>query len=575
MTNYRSRYLLLTLCCAALCLGTQAANKISKPLKEAHKATCAILTYDAQGSLLQSGQGIFIGEKGEVLTSYELFRNATSAVSIDAAGISRPLNKVTGANELYNIIRLTVAPDKKWHSLPVDSITAGEGEQLYLLPSSTAQKEIGTWLSVRRVESTNGHSYYTLAGEPAVADLAGRGLVNNEGRLVAVMQPTETGDSILYAIDARYGASLRIQALTLNEPSYQQLAFPKAMPEDVEQAKVYLFVAASQKDKEDYRQVVESFIEQFPEEYEGYASRAKLHLEQQGKEGVSLAMQDYEKALAVAQNKDEVYFEISKQIATSLQLDSTAVSDGWNMDRAIDNVRQAIAIRPLPAYHRHLGEILFINRQYAESRDAYLAVCHSDEGNEESYYNAAVASEQAGDSIAYIVALMDSAVMKASPASAMMDGKHTFQSAPYIYQRALLKARNGMYRNAVADLNLYEEIVGASATDQFYYIREQVETSARMYQQALDDIDRAIEINPQPAFQLEKATLNIRVNRVDDAFAILKELIVTYPEDPDCNRMIGYCFAVKGDKAKARTYLEKAISLGDENAENLLKHYCE
>ena len=139
----------------------------------------------------------------------------------------------------------------------------------------------------------------------------------------------------------------------------------------------------------------------------------------------------------------------------------------------------------------------------------------------------------------------------------------------------MLKARHGMNRSAVADLNLYEAAVGASATDQFFYVREQIETSTRMYQQALDDIDKAIEINPSPVYLLEKATLNIRVNRMDEALPILEELIASYPEDPDCNRMLGYCLAVKGDAARARAYLEKAISLGDENAANLLKHYFE
>lgn len=574
MTRQKAK-LFFAILITATSVTAQAANKIAKPLKEAHKATCAIMTYDAHGSLVRSGQGIFIGEKGEVLTSYELFRNAVTAVTVDAAGVSRPIHKITGANELYNIIRLSITPDKKWHALSVDSVTTSEGDQLYLLPMSTAQKESGTWLSVRRIESANGYSYYTLAGEPVVADLAGRALVDKDGRLAAIMQACEPGDSILYAMDARFGTSLRIEALTLNEPSYQQLTFPKALPEDAEQAKVYLFVAASQKDKESYAQIVETFIEQFPEEYDGYATRAKLHIQQKGREGLELARQDHEKALAVAKNKDEAYYEISKQIASSIQLDSALVADGWDMASAIANAQQAIALRPLPAYYRHLGEILYVDQQYNAAKEAYLAVCHSEEADAEAYYNAAVASEQAEDSIAYIVALMDSAVMLASPASAMNNDRHTFQSAPYIYQRAMLKARHGMNRSAVADLNLYEAAVGASATDQFFYVREQIETSTRMYQQALDDIDKAIEINPSPVYLLEKATLNIRVNRMDEALPILEELIASYPEDPDCNRMLGYCLAVKGDAARARAYLEKAISLGDENAANLLKHYFE
>ena len=192
----------------------------------------------------------------------------------------------------------------------------------------------------------------------------------------------------------------------------------------------------------------------------------------------------------------------------------------------------------------------------------------------DNFYNAAIACEQLPDSYDRAIALMDSAVVKASPAGATPDAGLDYQSASYVLERALMKARHEKYRPAVADFNLYEKLSGTSINDRFYYLREQAEASARMFQQALDDIDLAISINPLAIYYLEKASLNIRVNRVDEAQPLLEALIANYPNDVDCNRLLGYCYAVKGDTRRARPLLERAVSLGDATAATLLERYC-
>ena len=560
---------------STMVLSLNAGGKISKPLKKAHKATCSVMTYDSDGNLINTGQGFFIGSKSELLAPYELFRNAATAVTVDAEGTTRPALRLKGANELYNVVRLSVETDKKLAALAADSIRPATGSRLYLLPVSTAKKEVGKWLNVDTVVTiTDGYAYYTLSGYKATADLSGRPLLTEEGQLAAVMQPAAEGDSIFYALDARYGAQMEIKALTLNEPSYKNLKFPKALPEDIEQAQVYLFVTSNQNDTAYYSQVVDAFISQFPDSYDGYIRRAALHIAKADEEHFALAEADQTKALELAENKDEIHYQISRQMLTAVQADTTLQYKDWSLARAAEEVQKAIDIHPQTAYWQQLGDIRYVTHDDAGAYAAYLAICQMPEAGPENFYNAAIACEQLPDSINGAIALMDSAVVRASAEGAPTSTGLSYQSAPFVLERAMMKARHGIYRNAVADFNLYEQLAGTSANDRFYYLREQTEANARMYQQALDDIDLAISINPLAIYLLEKASLNIRVNRIDEAIPVLDNLIRAFPDDMDCNRLLGFCYATKGDTAKARPLLEHAAELGDTTAASLIERYC-
>lgn len=556
-------------------LPVSAAGKISKTLKKAHDATCSVMTYDADGYLIGSGQGFFIGERCELLAPYTLFLGARSAVTTDAAGTTRQVLKVKGADELYDVIRLTVETDKKLKSLAADSIVLSVGQRLYMPPVSTAKKEVGDWFIVRKVEDvSNGHSYYTLLGPSASASLAGRPLLTEEGQLAAVMQPSGEGDTLFYALDARFGKKLDIKALTLNEPSYRNLVFPKSLPEDAEQAQVYLFIVASQNDTDYYGEIIESFISQFPDNAEGYIRRAAFQVAKGDSIHLEQAEADQAKALELSPDKDAIHYQIGCQMVDAISSDSAFHYKDWTLERAAAEMEQAIATNPLAIYYQHLGDIRLALNDDEGALNAYLAICQMPDATSDNYYNAAIACEQLPDGYERAVALMDSAVVKASPAGATPDANLAYQSAPFVLERALMKARHEKYRPAVADFNLYEQLAGTSVNDRFYYLREQAEANARMFQQALDDIDLAYSINPLAAYLLEKATLNIRVGRNDEALPILESLIASYPNDMDCNRLLGYCYAVKGDTRRARPLLERAISLGDATASTLLERYC-
>ena len=52
-------------------------------------------------------------------------------------------------------------------------------------------------------------------------------------------------------------------------------------------------------------------------------------------------------------------------------------------------------------------------------------------------------------------------------------------------------------RNAMLDYDAYFKAVNGQVNDMFYYYREQAALKARQYQRALDDIAKAIELNPK------------------------------------------------------------------------------
>lgn len=55
---------------------------------------------------------------------------------------------------------------------------------------------------------------------------------------------------------------------------------------------------------------------------------------------------------------------------------------------------------------------------------------------------------------------------------------------------------------------------GGKVNDVFYYYREQAAFKAKQFQRALDDIAKAIELNPKElTYRAEQAVINLRVGR--------------------------------------------------------------
>jgi tetratricopeptide (TPR) repeat protein len=146
--------------------------------------------------------------------------------------------------------------------------------------------------------------------------------------------------------------------------------------------------------------------------------------------------------------------------------------------------------------------------------------------------------------------------------------------APYIWARAEARRNAGRYREAISDMNEYESLMTATVNDNFYYIRHQVEIQGHLYQQALNDINRAIQMNSNEIlYYAEKASLEIRVGLYDQAIATAKECISLDPKNSDGYLFLGLVQCLKGQKPEGIRNLQKAKELGDTQADALIEKY--
>ena len=105
----------------------------------------------------------------------------------------------------------------------------------------------------------------------------------------------------------------------------------------------------------------------------------------------------------------------------------------------------------------------------------------------------------------------------------------------------------------------------------FYYLREQAELGAKMYRQALNDIDTAIYLEPQNvAYYIEKGLLCYRVRLSDEGIRTLKEAEAFAPMASDVHYLLGRLHIQKGEDGVALPYLRKAVELGHPDAEAVL-----
>ncbi len=187
--------------------------------------------------------------------------------------------------------------------------------------------------------------------------------------------------------------------------------------------------------------------------------------------------------------------------------------------------------------------------------------------NGEIFYDAAQCKSQLKASDDELLALLDSAV-------SCFSKPYLKEAAPYLLARGSKLYDMKKYRESVADYNEYENLMRAELNDRFYYLREQAEVNGRIYKQALDDIAKAIEMNPkEPTYYAEQANLMLRVNMLDDGIKSATKCITIAPEDADGYLILGILQIKKGNKADGLQNLQKAKTLGNSQADALIQKY--
>lgn len=533
-----------------------------KWLKKVRGAQVAIMVYNKNGEMTET-QGVFADDKGTILTEYDALKYATRAVVVDAAGKEYPVKEILGASAMYNVVKMQVALEKKSKITYLQqAATPGTASSLvYILPYAKASKNaICTEDTIAKLETfKDNYSYYTI-GKPSNERLKNSAVLNEEGEMLGLLQLAAKEGKNAYVIDSKFIADMKIKPMDAGNNDLKAIYIKKALPETEEDALTYLYLL-DKKDSITSMACVDDFIQKYPQNTSGRILKAEKMIEAANYQEADKL---YEEALnAEGIKKDEVYFSKSKAIYTINLNKAYNKYNDWDMEKALAETRNAYSVNPLPIYIEQEANCLFVLKRYDEAREKFIDLTKTNLRSGEMFLNAAqcniVQNKEEG-----VLELLDSAL-------ACYPTPYPASAANTILIRANELAKAGKNKDAVLGLNEYERLAKGNLNANFYYGREQLEIKARMYSQALSDIEKTIMLEPkEPLYYAEAAALNYRVGQMDDAIEYGKKAIALDEKFADPYRIVGVCYNQKGNKAEAKKYLQKAIDLGDTLAEGVI-----
>ena len=546
----------------AACVCCMASAQPDKWVKKASKAVFTLKTFNANDELIGSSNGFFITADGIAVSSYTPFRGASKAVIIDAMGKEYPVKSIIGANDTYDIAKFRVDASKCQTLRTAPAV--GENTQLWLLPYNAKNGYSCTAATVKSVQKVqNDYDYYTLEGNGS-ENTVGCPYLNAAGDVVGIKQQSSSDDNATqYAVGATFATGLKMTGLSLNDAALKATSIKKELPDELDQAILTLYLASSMGEANSFVGLVDDFIEKFPQAPDGYSYKAQIMA---AKDNYPEADKYMKLAIENATDKAEAHYNYAKMMYQNLLYFHDSASHAWTYEQALEEAEQAVALDPQLAYVTQKAQLLFACKRYDDSFTTFQDAIAKGAHNAECFYGAARCKEQLNDTTAYI-ALLDSAV-------ATFSQPYLKEAAPYIYARGQALAENGQYRLAVNDFNEYENLMISQINSEFYYIRSQVEVKGRLFQQALNDLDKAIDKDPSVLlYRSEKASLQIRVKLIDEAIETASECIRLFPDSSDGYLFLGLAQCLKGDKALGVVNLLKAKDRGDAQADILIEKY--
>lgn len=556
----------------SLCLLAQwTMAQAPKWVEKAKHAVFSVVTYDKNDQILNTGNGFFVTEDGVALSDYTLFKGAQRAVIIDNEGRQMPVLNIMGADDMYDVVKFRVGIEKKVTALPIATRQPAAGTLVYLLPYSTQKGRTCTTGHLKSADKAEGNYLYYTLELPLKDKMISCPLTDAEGAVFGLAQKSSGQDTatICYAVDVRYAMDQKISALSYNDETLTNIGIKKALPDTEEQALIFLYMASTQLTPEKYIEVLNDYIEQYPNSTDGYIRRAtQLLSTSQDEATLKQVAADMDQALKVASQEEAVRFDRAKLIYNYMLTNPATLNEDWSFDKALEEIQQAIDLQALPVYVQLKGDILFAKQDYPGALAAYEQVNHSDMASPTSYFSAAQTKEMMKAPATEVLALMDSCI-------ALCPQPYTNTTGPYLLARAQALLNANQARKAMLDYDAYYKAMNGNVNAAFYYYREQAAMQARQYQRALDDLAKAIELAPDELlYRAELAVVNIRVGRSEEAIRILQEALKIEPEYAEAYRLMGQAYIQLKKKDEACESFAKAKELGDPNVDALIEKHC-
>lgn len=540
----------------AFCLGMEAQPSA---VKNVEKSVFKLTTYKADGSTLAESYGVFIGNDGEAISDLAPFLDAAKATVTDAKGNTMSVTRILGINSLYDVAHFLVGG--KAVGTTVSQSASSSGSQVWLVPYKSTSPIVAA--TVKSVETfMDKYSYYIFSLN-APADVNACPFVNASGQVIGLLQPSTTTTDI-YATDAKFIAGLHTTGLSLADANMRKIGIPSALPSDKDQALLALMMSEQSNDSVKHIALVNDFIEQYPTLADGYNALAQVYV---NSNDFDKAAKEMETAIKKADKKDEAHYNYSKLIYNKEVYKSNVAYEPWNLDKALNEAKEAYSINPQPLYQHQQGQILFAKGEYQTAYDMFMALTKTPINNADLFYEASQCKQMMKAPATEIIALLDSAINNT-------DTLRLQEAAPYFLARADAYNSVDSFRQAVFDYTRYEILVNGQVSAAFYYLREQAEVKTKLYKQALNDIMRAILLAPkEPTYFAEKASLELKVNLIDDAIKTASLCVELTPDYSDGYLILGLAQINKKNKTEGLANLEKAKQLGNEQAQPLIDKY--
>ena len=306
-----------------------------KAVKGVFPSVASIVTYK-NGVLKADGTAMFVGGNGDVVASSRLFIGADSAVVIDNNGKAHPVERIVGIDNMFDCIKVRVSHEKKIKYVASSAAKVNVGDELYMLTYGVKKKVLATPFKVQDIDSVYSLPYYPLA-RPVQERYLSYPLLNSNGEFVALMQPSYANDTVKsYAIGSMLTASLASTTKDYGKGFYSGMGIRTALPEAKDDALSCLYMQAMMGDSISWLCAANDYIASFPQSYEGYQSLAEYTAIYY--RDMSQADKAWEKALALADNKDEIYFGKGKVINEIVQSGDSVSHPILSFNNALEQI---------------------------------------------------------------------------------------------------------------------------------------------------------------------------------------------------------------------------------------------
>ena len=434
---------------------------------------------------------------------------------------------------------------------------------MYLVGYDIKKPEIKGVSPVRAEKFMTDLNYYVFKDEDVSGSMLGCPVVSADGKLLGIVQRPDDGGEA-FSADARLTTTFKRYGFSINDQTFRATGIRVALPAEQKEASLMLVLASSLVDSARYNGYIDDYIRSFPTAPDGYNARATQFVNHAKLAEADEMLQAETKHAA---NKDVAYSNYAALVyrASIYRVDTTFTK--WSLDKAYDLAGEAYKVNPLPAYQHQQAQALYAKGKYKESLDMLTALQQTDLGKTgEVYYESAQCKARLNAPKPEIMALLDKAV-------SVQPGQ---PSAAYVLARGRQYDEDGNYRQAFLDYLKYDSLMNFNATADFYYMKFKCEMKIRQYQPALNDIAHAIVLTrTEPLYYAEMASLQLRVNRLEDAVKTCDMALNIKGADK-----VSDFFVIKGialcelkQKEAGLEALRKAQELADERAEGLIKKY--